>query len=95
MKKLEVIENVDKNTNSMQKTANFGGNNVFNNKINTPKKNTTIDSQNHTNSIKKDQTQLFSSDQKIVTDSAKKNLDRGMQRGYLLYTKAIEKQKMR
>ena len=76
------------NSSQLQKTANFGGNNSFSNNMTTPKK--SLQSSGIKPTLPQESNLV--SDQKDVRSSAE---HRGIQRGHLLYTRAVEKQKIR
>ena len=93
LKKTENPENIIKtnqnnSSSQLQKTANFGGNNSYSNNMTTPQKSLP----NSGAKLSLAQDSILHSDQKNLRSQAE---HRGVQRGFLLYTKAVEKQKMR
>ena len=76
------------NNSQLQKTANFGGNNSFSNNMTTPKK--SLQSSGIKPTLPQESNLV--SDQKEGRSLAE---HRGIQRGHLLYTRAVEKQKIR
>ena len=76
------------NSSQLQKTANFGGNNSFSNNMTTPKK--SLPSSGIKPTLPQESNLV--SDQKEGRSLAE---HRGIQRGHLLYTRAVEKQKIR
>lgn len=76
------------NSSQLQKTANFGGNNSFSNNMTTPKK--SLPSSGVKPTLPQESNLV--SNQKDIRSSLE---HRGIQRGHLLYTRAVEKQKIR